>query len=1465
MGRLTHTVSGSIATVRSPAVAPIENLKVHFSPIQEGTGDPSPSNVRPITGWTGVTGYKSGKNLIDYNALTVFDIGDDYGERRGFIFTKPGTYYIKSLKTWENNSYIYCRVKNADGTYGNIQYFVAVKTVTNRTITIGSGQTLLIFNSVKTTEPSGTIEATIERFDGWGVVVSFNDVDSYESYSGEIIPVTFPSVGKNLFNINAPEAVPISTGSGSSAKRIFTPYTRIDGTSGTNYIAPNACTYSINGNTINLNNKSGYGLGYAFKLAKNKVYTISGTIDNSNLRIGLSSYSIDGTFTKIWESHTFENASFTVPADSDIILITFLSVSGAWELDVSVSNIQLELGSTATAYEPYSSDNTVYGGYVDLATGEIFTEYVYLKTTWGGYYSSKYTRPELVNVEVRRFNLNKITKGASWFNDSTIRKQFVKCNVAPWNWNWNNDNTHFYVAYVESDLRSYAYLFMPIGTSDDTEIEFCAYLETPQLIATLTPQELATFKGYSNFWSNAGDVDVTYQVVESSEMTKERQKIFAGNAPSIHTASGSIANFEMEPGLNRNLKSCKVGFLPVQEGSGDPFPPINQNGSIVGVDNTHNESELSSFKIHFSPIQSGSGDPSPTNVRPITGWTGVTGYKGGKNLLDPSTHYTASHYESQGITFDLNSDGSVTINGTVVEGASSSPQFSFYWTQPITGNYYFCANIPYSGTYNEIYMYDNTVGARCRQWDGVSNGLSSHSARPLCEAQLIAGHRISLVIRISRDTGFAYNNVTCSPMLMASNCTDTTFEPYSAPTSYPITFPGVGKNLFDEQYPDIYTEILYRPIYVGNSDVTASTDAIRPQEATLLYVLPGNVQSGASTGSNGIWDGQTRTVTPVNGYITIAYRMAYSVSPASYHTQIEIGSTATSYEPYTNTLYGGYVDLVSGEVWKIYGIVEDLSTLYWRYEGPNDNYNFQEYLSTDLVNIIAKTSSSDDQHCIACSKYKAIDRTTQYGNRVINTIASTTGGQIRIYSEGVSTYSTVQEFKESLSGVSLVYQLATPILVTTLTPQQIALATGNSSYWSNADAVTVETAGNVRPIKGWGKPNTTRCGKNLYHYDENNVKVESLNSGLVRAVYHTGIYGDGRNFVLSAHRKDPNVGSTANINLGYCKNGINYVPDYFITTSEERTPTCKRLSGEEITLVLVSASDTSLKSNLQRFDIQIEFGTTPSTYEAYNGNIYPTVFPVQGKNLLDPTYRRASGSNIYYYKGHPITLQPGTYTASCSVSCSGLYVTENDDDVVSVAYDSTYLTFTLNESKDVFFNFYKTNGIDLTATCQLELGSSKTSYEPYDNSIFGGYVNLVTGEVIATYAKITYDGSEDESWYVAANYNSSGLTRVNINTIIGKSSGDILFNYGKKTSTQSSWNGWMSSANHNMLMFIPNEINSKAAWLAYLSKNPLEIVCELETPVLVTTLTPTQIQALKGTNNILSDANGTIEVKYWSH
>ena len=46
----------------------------HIEPVQAGSGDPSPSNVRPISGWTGAILTRTGKNLFDQSAYLTNDV-----------------------------------------------------------------------------------------------------------------------------------------------------------------------------------------------------------------------------------------------------------------------------------------------------------------------------------------------------------------------------------------------------------------------------------------------------------------------------------------------------------------------------------------------------------------------------------------------------------------------------------------------------------------------------------------------------------------------------------------------------------------------------------------------------------------------------------------------------------------------------------------------------------------------------------------------------------------------------------------------------------------------------------------------------------------------------------------------------------------------------------------------------------------------------------------------------------------------------------------------------------------------------------------------------------------------------------------------------------------------------------------------------------------------------------------------
>ena len=107
-------------------------------------------------------------------------------------------------------------------------------------------------------------------------------------------------------------------------------------------------------------------------------------------------------------------------------------------------------------------------------------------------------------------------------------------------------------------------------------------------------------------------------------------------------------------------------------------------------------------------------------------------------------------------------------------------------------------------------------------------------------------------------------------------------------------------NLYDEAITGLKTILVYYPMYVGDGNFTLSTTTPNNPTGASLFFLRGQASSGASSSANGVWAGQSRTVTALNGYITIAYRYneGVYVNPKLYETMLNTGSTALPYEPY---------------------------------------------------------------------------------------------------------------------------------------------------------------------------------------------------------------------------------------------------------------------------------------------------------------------------------------------------------------------------------------------------------------------------------------------------------------------------------------------------------------------------------------------------------------------------------------
>ena len=198
--------SGSIVTVNA-AERPAKSLIVAITPVQSGSGDPSPDNIRPIIGWTGVTVTRCGKNKITSitegieltaatgvtKANTIWYVTDYVRVEYGKTFYLSGTssstvcYYDKN-KTFTRHTLSSRTITPQDG-----EYYVRCNSLINgySKPQIEEGTEATAFSPFGTTysipfhSEAGTVYGgTLDAVNGTLTVTKAN----IASYDGETLP-----------------------------------------------------------------------------------------------------------------------------------------------------------------------------------------------------------------------------------------------------------------------------------------------------------------------------------------------------------------------------------------------------------------------------------------------------------------------------------------------------------------------------------------------------------------------------------------------------------------------------------------------------------------------------------------------------------------------------------------------------------------------------------------------------------------------------------------------------------------------------------------------------------------------------------------------------------------------------------------------------------------------------------------------------------------------------------------------------------------------------------------------------------------------------------------------------------------------------------------------------------------------------------------------------------------------------
>lgn len=214
----TDTAEGAIASFSDGADAPVNSLVVDVEPAQSGTGDPTPENIRPISGRTGGNITLCGKNFLKNTAKSHTTNGVSY------VVNADGTITASGKPTGGNGRCDVCNISNPSKAL--LDTFSGKKLAGcpegGGTITYSAYRLQLIIDGVLVCADFGDsvqipdlsqyygasnlyIDATV-RPAHTGETLVFKPIisedatyDTYVPYSGESYAVTFPNEAGGVY------------------------------------------------------------------------------------------------------------------------------------------------------------------------------------------------------------------------------------------------------------------------------------------------------------------------------------------------------------------------------------------------------------------------------------------------------------------------------------------------------------------------------------------------------------------------------------------------------------------------------------------------------------------------------------------------------------------------------------------------------------------------------------------------------------------------------------------------------------------------------------------------------------------------------------------------------------------------------------------------------------------------------------------------------------------------------------------------------------------------------------------------------------------------------------------------------------------------------------------------------------------------------------------------------------------
>ena len=400
---------------------------------------------------------------------------------------------------------------------------------------------------------------------------------------------------------------------------------------------------------------------------------------------------------------------------------------------------------------------------------------------------------------------------------------------------------------------------------------------------------------------------------------------------------------------------------------------------------------------------------------------------------------------------------------------------------------------------------------------------------------------------------------------------------------------------------------------------------------------------------------------------------------------------------------------------------------------------------------------------------------------------------------------------------------------------------------------------NLCPISGWNQVEVIRMGKNLLDFivrTQNGI-VGTKANGVAHITGTATATAYPVDFITTKYPAGTYVWSISGLPTGaqcqYAKNGA---WAGFVTQGATLTLAEPTTIGGYVSV----ASGTTVDDDIR---IQLEKSSTASEFKPYQGNTYAITIPALGKNVLDV---ESGTHNAWSFVNIPNNLKPNTqYTFSINGETTYYYTlylgnSEQSTRALSQAItgggSSTFTTPSDMSSEPLLAVAGNASGAGnenlSNVLPQVELGATKTSYESYTNTVYGGKMTIFNDGS----ATLVADRASEEFSFVSPNtsngFDSKIFTLANTSTLGASKNGkmtNILDEYA--------YTGGVYGAPHFYI--------TANSFAVYLRENTYRggviQVCYPLTEPITYSLTATQVRTLLGTNNIWSDA-GQVTAEY---